>query len=182
MNRVLEILKVIFKIYSSLIKELAGIFAKKAKVKINEIQEQRQAEIQKEKKIKEELKGLKFPPKKSKTYVILTEIGILLSTSIYICGLLALFAALTGSVRNIAAFSFMLPYAAFIVALIFIFEVIILIPTYSIEYRKYKKGFFEPEDFEKTFDDKFTEFYTSFSIVVLFILAYIWIKYFRPEI
>lgn len=58
----------------------------------------------------------------------------------------------------------------------------ILIPAYSIEYRKYKKGFFKPEDFEKIFDDKTMEFYTSFSIVVLVVLACIWIKYFRPEI
>lgn len=96
----LEILKVIFEIYSSLIKELAGIFAKKAKVKINEIQEQRQAEIQKEKKIKEELKGLKFPPKKSKTYVILTEIGILLST-LFIFAVFLPFFALTGSIETL---------------------------------------------------------------------------------
>ena len=178
----MQIIKIIFEIYSNIIRELVGLFAKKTKTEIKKINEKRQAEKEQEKKILEELKNYKFPPKKSKTYVILTEIGILFSTSIYFCAFLAIFAALTGDVRNIAAFGFILPYAAFVVALLFIFEFIVLIPTYSIEYRKYKKGFFKPEDFEKTFDDKFTEFYTSFSIIVLFILAYIWIKYFRPEI
>lgn len=185
----MEILKAVFTVYRNILKEIFGLSVNRAKTKIKKMQEKREVkkpehnedapELNYEQK--EELKKRKFPPKKSKTYVILTEIGILFSTSIYICAFLALFATLMGDVRSIAAFGFILPYAAFFVALLFIFEFIVLIPTYAIEYKKYKKGFFKPEDFEKTADDKFTEFYTSFSIVVLFILAYVWIKYFRPE-
>lgn len=116
-----------------------------------------------------ELKEYKFPPKNSKTNETLLQIGIMFATIAYIYSYAILSAIFKRAYIGSSVFAAVLPYALIILAAIFVLIVFVLIPSYIIEYVKYKKGEYSANDFESDWADDIADAYIKYSIYILFL-------------